>query len=79
MQRRGSESGNAPRPLGAPGPPAEFCHFLSGRAIFTPEEGEPVIFGAGDVAHFPENSRGVWEIVETSRKIFMLLDEERDS
>ena len=52
--------------------------FLSGRAIFTPEKGEAVTLGAGDVAHFPENSRGVWEIVETSRKIFMILDEERD-
>lgn len=58
---------------------AEFCHFLSGKAIFTPEDGEPITLGAGDVAHFPENSRGVWEILETSRKVFMVLDEERDS
>ena len=27
---------------------AEFCTFLSGRAIFTPENGEPIEINAGD-------------------------------
>ena len=58
---------------------AEFCHFLSGVAIFTPEGGDPIRFEAGDVAHFPENSAGVWDVVETSRTIFMVYDEVRAS
>ena len=55
---------------------AEFCHFLSGRATFTPDEGEPLEIAAGDVVHFPERSLGVWDIHEPSRKVFMVFDEE---
>ncbi|MBB3359881.1 MULTISPECIES: cupin domain-containing protein [unclassified Novosphingobium] len=55
---------------------AEFCHFLEGRATFTPDTGEAIEIKAGDVVHFPENSLGVWDIHETSRKIFMVFDEE---
>ncbi|KKI22848.1 cupin domain-containing protein [Sphingomonas sp. Ag1] len=59
---------------------AEFCHFLSGHAVFTPEGGgDPITLRAGDVAHFPANSRGHWDIVETSRKVFMVFDEEQAS
>lgn len=58
---------------------AEFCHFLSGRAIFTPENGDSLSLSAGDVVHFPENIHGVWEILETTSKIFMVLDEESAS
>jgi uncharacterized cupin superfamily protein len=54
---------------------AEFCHFLSGRAIFYPDEGEPIAIGAGDVVHFPENSAGHWDILEQCRKIFLVFDE----
>jgi len=55
---------------------AEFCHFLSGRAIFRPDDGDPITIGAGDVVHFPENSTGVWEIIETCRKVFFVFDED---
>jgi uncharacterized cupin superfamily protein len=58
---------------------AEYCHLLEGSALFTPDEGEPVRLAAGDIAYFPEGSAGVWEIFETSRKIFILLDEHPSS
>lgn len=55
---------------------AEFCHFLSGTATFTPESsGEPIPINPGDVIHFPENSAGIWEVTETTRKIFMVYNE----
>jgi uncharacterized cupin superfamily protein len=54
----------------------EFCRFLEGRATFTPDVGEPIEITAGDVVHFPERSLGVWDILEASRKIFMVFDEE---
>jgi uncharacterized protein len=59
---------------------AEFCHFLSGRAVFEPDDGSPGIqLGAGDVVFFPENSAGVWDIAETSRKIFIVFNERSDA
>ena len=54
---------------------AEFCHFLSGRATFTPDDGPALEIAAGDVVHFPECSLGVWDIHETCRKIFIVFDE----
>jgi hypothetical protein len=51
----------------------ELATFLSGHAIFSPEGGQPFHIRAGDVVYFPANSRGTWEIVETTRKSFMIL------
>ena len=50
---------------------AELTTFLSGRAIFHPEQGDPVEIGAGDVLFFPENTRGTWEVLETVRKAYL--------
>jgi uncharacterized cupin superfamily protein len=44
---------------------------LTGRAIFHPENGEPIEIEAGDVLFFPENTRGTWEIIETVRKAYL--------
>jgi len=52
----------------------EIAHFLKGRAIFTPEGGEPVEIVAGDTVWFPKNSRGVWDIVEDSRKVYVVIE-----
>lgn len=51
----------------------EFCHFISGRCTFVPDEGEPIEINAGDAIMFPENSMGVWHIHETVRKSFILM------
>jgi len=53
---------------------AELTTFLTGRAIFHPEEGDPVEIEAGDVLFFPENTRGTWEILETVRKAYLCYD-----
>lgn len=54
---------------------AEFCHFLEGDATFTPDVGEPIRLRAGDSAFFPEGSSGVWDVVEHSRKVFIIFNE----
>lgn len=54
---------------------AEMCVILSGKAIFEPDDGEPVAVESGSTHYFPPNSRGVWRIVETTRKIFITFDE----
>jgi uncharacterized cupin superfamily protein len=54
---------------------AEFCHFLEGECTFTPEGGETIEIGAGDVVFFPPNSKGVWDIRKPSRKVFIVFDE----
>jgi hypothetical protein len=50
---------------------AELTTFLTGRAIFHPENGDPIEIEAGDVLFFPENSKGTWEIIETVRKAYL--------
>lgn len=52
----------------------EFAHFISGRARFIPEVGEPIEIRGGDSIWFPKNSRGTWEILETCRKVYVIID-----
>lgn len=54
---------------------AEFCHFLSGEAIFRPDQGEAIHIAAGDAVYFPPRSSGTWEILSDSEKVFILFDE----
>lgn len=54
---------------------AEFCYFLSGEAIFRPDSGEPIYICGGQAAYFPPESKGVWEILCDSEKIFNVFDE----
>jgi uncharacterized cupin superfamily protein len=51
----------------------EFAHFVAGSARFIPENGEPIDIKAGDTMWFPANSRGVWEISENVRKVYVVL------
>ncbi|KRV65266.1 cupin domain-containing protein [Pseudomonas citronellolis] len=51
----------------------EFCHFISGRGTFTPDDGEPIAFQAGDAFLLPQNSLGVWDIQETARKTYVII------
>jgi uncharacterized cupin superfamily protein len=50
---------------------AEIATFLSGHAVFTPDDGEAFHILPGDVVFFPANSKGVWEIRETTRKSYL--------
>ncbi|MGH8381517.1 cupin domain-containing protein [Pseudomonas sp.] len=51
----------------------EFCHFIKGRCIFTPDGGEPLTIEAGDAIMLPANSTGIWDIQETVRKTYVLI------
>jgi uncharacterized cupin superfamily protein len=53
----------------------EFAHFILGSATFIPENGDPPItLRAGDSIWFPANSRGVWDIKEDVRKVYVVID-----
>ena len=51
----------------------EFAHFLSGRARFIPDDGEPFDINAGDAVWFPADTTGTWEISETLRKSYVIV------
>jgi uncharacterized cupin superfamily protein len=53
---------------------AEFCHFLVGRCTFTPDGGAPLQIAAGDSVYFPARTSGVWDVVETVRKTYVLIE-----
>jgi len=52
---------------------AEMMHILSGECTFTPEGGETQQIRAGDTLFFPAHTRGVWEIKQTLRKVFVVF------
>ncbi|MFJ4259687.1 cupin domain-containing protein [Pseudomonas monteilii] len=52
---------------------AEYSYFISGKGIFTPDEGEAIHFQAGDAVYFPPNTTGVWEIEETVTKHYFIV------
>jgi uncharacterized cupin superfamily protein len=51
----------------------EFAHFISGRARFIPDNGEPFDICAGDAVWFPADTTGTWEISETLRKTYVIV------
>ena len=55
-------------------PNAELMHILAGECTFTPEGGEMQQIRAGDSLFFPANTRGVWEIKQTLRKVFVVFE-----
>lgn len=50
----------------------EFCHFLSGRSIYTADDGEVLSVEGGDAAFFPSGWSGECEVIETVRKTYMI-------
>ncbi len=46
----------------------ETCYLLEGDVTVTPEGGQPVRFGAGDLVTFPHGMSCVWEIRLAVRK-----------
>ncbi len=50
----------------------ETCYFLEGDVIVTPEGGEPVRMGAGDLVIFPAGLSCTWEIREPVEKHYDL-------
>jgi uncharacterized cupin superfamily protein len=50
----------------------EYCRILSGRSVITSEEGERVEVGPGDGFVIRPGFRGTWEVVETTRKEYVV-------
>ena len=46
----------------------ERCLILEGDVTVTPEQGEPVRFGAGDLVEFSATLRCTWEVHQAVRK-----------
>jgi uncharacterized cupin superfamily protein len=49
----------------------EVCYLLEGRVTVTPDGGEPVEIGEGDLVNFPAGLSCTWEIHEPVRKHYM--------
>ena len=50
---------------------AEISTFMSGHALFHPDDGETIDIKAGDTVYFDNNSKGTWEVLETIRKAYL--------
>lgn len=50
----------------------ETCYLLEGEATVTPDGGEPVHFGAGDLVTFPPDLACTWKITKPIRKHYSL-------
>ena len=50
----------------------EFCHILAGVSVVTEEGGEARTVKAGDSFVLRPGFRGTWEVVETTRKEFVV-------
>jgi hypothetical protein len=46
----------------------ETCYFLEGRVEVTPENGDPVAMGKGDLVTFPAGMSCTWKILEDVKK-----------
>lgn len=47
---------------------SETCYFLEGDVVVTPEGGEPVAVGKGDLVTFPAGMSCTWQIRQAVRK-----------
>ncbi|MCA1439095.1 cupin domain-containing protein [Ensifer sp. IC4062] len=50
----------------------EYFHILSGHSVITEEGGEPVHLKAGDSLILRPGFKGTWEVVETTRKDYVI-------
>lgn len=50
----------------------EFCRILAGRSILRDENGRERILQTGDNFTIPAGFRGQWEVLETTRKIYVI-------
>jgi uncharacterized cupin superfamily protein len=46
----------------------EICYFLAGDVIVTPDGGQPVKMGKGDLVTFPARMSCIWEITSDVKK-----------
>lgn len=51
---------------------SETCYLLTGEVIVTPDGGEPVKFGEGDLVTFPAGLSCSWKILQPVRKHYSM-------
>jgi len=51
---------------------SETCYFLRGQVIVTPDGGEPVEIGRGDLVTFPAGMTCTWKILKPVEKHYSL-------
>ncbi len=49
----------------------ETCYFLAGNVIVTPDDGQPVQMGKGDLVTFPAGMSCKWEITSDVKKHYL--------
>ncbi|KVC97189.1 hypothetical protein WL28_17135 [Burkholderia ubonensis] len=52
---------------------AEVMHFIAGSGSFTEDGQETIHFTQGDTLFFEANTKGVWQIDESIRKIYVIF------
>jgi len=50
----------------------EYCRILSGRSVLRDSEGGEVVLQAGDDFVIPAGFEGEWEVIETTRKVYVI-------
>jgi uncharacterized cupin superfamily protein len=50
----------------------ETCFFVRGKVIVTPDNGEPISMGRGDLVTFPKGLQCTWEILQDVEKHYIL-------
>ena len=53
---------------------SETCYFLEGDVVVTPEDGDPVEVGKGDLVIFPKGMSCTWKIRKDVKKHFIFGD-----
>jgi|SRR5690554_1018971 len=53
----------------------EICTFIFGRVTITGEGEEPVTYGPGDIIVMPSGWKGTWEVHETVRKHYTVVND----
>ena len=51
----------------------EICGIISGSVTVTPDGGEPVKLGSGDLLVTPMGWTGTWEVHKTMRKLYVIV------
>lgn len=54
---------------------SEICQILSGRAILHSNGGERTELAAGDTIIMPTGWTGTWELLEPTRKLYIIVDD----
>jgi uncharacterized cupin superfamily protein len=52
----------------------EYCHVLQGSSVITDAQGHAVTVSAGDRFVIPRGFEGTWEVVEPTRKIYVIYE-----